>query len=64
VTTRWELEDVLVSALSIAGAGSTLADSTSLTYARVRLTTFSQDPAGGEGQAVSGGWDTRAARPW
>jgi type VI secretion system secreted protein Hcp len=64
VTAKWELEGVVVSALSVAGAGATLADSTSLTYERIRLTTFAQDPAGGPGQAVAGGWDIPAGRPW
>ena len=64
VTAKWELEDVLVAALSIAGAGAALADSTSLLYQRIRLTTYAQDPGGGAGQSVSGGWDIPAARPW
>jgi type VI secretion system secreted protein Hcp len=64
VSARWELEEVIVSALAVAGAGATLADSTSLTYARIRLTTFAQDPDGGAGQPVSGGWDIPAGRPW
>jgi type VI secretion system secreted protein Hcp len=66
LTARWELEGVIISALAVAdaGAGAALADSTSLTYERIRLTTFSQDPDGGAGQAVSGGWDIPAARPW
>ncbi|MGC5171782.1 Hcp family type VI secretion system effector [Microbacterium sp. DT81.1] len=64
VTARWELEEVVVSALSVAGAGATLADATSLTYGRIRLTTFAQDASGGAGQAVSGGWDIESSQPW
>ncbi|GAA1975217.1 Hcp family type VI secretion system effector [Microbacterium pumilum] len=63
---RWDFEDVLVTTVGTVGGGGgpSLADSFALSYNRIRVTTFSQDPKGGLGTATARGWDLVANRAW
>jgi type VI secretion system secreted protein Hcp len=66
VAVRWDFEDVRVANLGISGSepSPTMADSFALAYARVRITTYQQDPRGGAATATARGWDLAASRPW
>ena len=66
VVVRWDFETVVVTTLGMSGAeGSPApADPFSLSYTRIRVTTFAQDPRGGAGVATARGWDLAANRPW
>jgi type VI secretion system secreted protein Hcp len=66
VAVRWDFEDALVTSLGTSGAegSATPTDSFSLSYSRIRVTTFEQDPRGGAGVATARGWDLAANRPW
>jgi type VI secretion system secreted protein Hcp len=66
VAVRWDFEDVRVANLGMSGSepSPTMADSFALAYARVRITTYQQDPRGGAATATARGWDLAASRPW
>src|SRR3954451_7303090 len=66
VAVRWDFEDVRVANLGMSGSepSLTMADSFALAYARVRITTFQQDPRGGAATATARGWALAASRPW
>ncbi len=63
VFVRWDLEDILVTTLGMSG-GTPIAGSFELSYRRIRVTTYAQDPKGGPGTATARGWDLAANRPW
>lgn len=64
VLARWELENVRVSALTIAGATSAeaMSDALSLAYGRVTYTTFPTDRRGQPGAGVTATWDIQGGR--
>jgi type VI secretion system secreted protein Hcp len=59
VALSWTFSDVLISSLQLTGTGGdpALDQSFSLSYRQIRMTTFTQDPNGGQGTEVTAGWD-------
>lgn len=63
VALRIELEDVLVTTLAMSGTDAGLGDTYALDYSTIRITTFRQDPRGGQATPATAGWDVRRSRP-
>lgn len=59
---QMSFEDVLLSSLSVAGSGEEPVASLSFSYSKVELIYTPQDPKGGAGKAVKGGWDLKDAK--
>lgn len=55
-------ENVLLSSLSVAGSGEEPVASLSFSYSKIELVYTPQDPKGGAGSAVKGGWDLKNAK--
>jgi len=59
---QMSFEDVLLSSLSVVGSGEEPVASLSFSYSKVELVYTPQDPKGGAGKAVKGGWDLKDAK--